>query len=326
MSIIQQPEDFQPSEESRKKWLSTRKLPQPIGVVNFPGYYKTDGYSNDTSWFLLAFGVEIVALIVTIIGGFSKSIGFGIISIIIVILFILFDFLGAKLVHKFVGEIQKIKNSIVTEINPTRIEGHYLNIQKYKSKFSKYLGIFLIILSSVLKIFAIFLLFNRFPLPLMFIMIISYLLVIYIHITHTGYWYAEYDLRKSFKNEYEKFAVGTVAGNVNINNVAKPNREPFTTNIKLNLDNSIISGPHQILFQNSNEVAHGAMVFIYSPNNNGEARVESYDKQEGQFYNYMLETIGVLTDEDIIGFTKGQNAGQSSVIALACLNFQIQNP
>jgi len=326
MSIIQNPEDFQPSEESRKKWLSTRKNPQPIGIINFPGYYKTDGYSSDKYWFLLAFGVEIVALIVTIIGGFSKSTGFGIVAVIIVILFVLFDFLGARLVHKFVGEIQKIKNQILIENDPTKIEGHYLNIKKYKTDFSKYLGVFLIILSSLLKVFSIYILISRFPLSLVYIMVISYLLVIYIHIKHTGYWYAEFILRRSFRKEYEKYAVGKVAGNIDTNNIASSKKMPFTTNIKLNFEDVICSGPHKITFENSNLVSHGSSVFMYSPNNNGEAKVESFDKQEGQFYNYMIQTIGTLTDENIGGFTHGQNTGQSSVIALACLNFQIQNP
>ena len=326
MSIIQNPEDFQPSEESRKKWLSTRKHPQPIGIVNFPGYYKTDDYSIDSYWFLIALGIELVALIVTIIGGFSKSPGFGIISVIIVILFVFFDILGAKFVHKFVGEIQKIKNKILIENDPTKIEGYYLNIEKYKTSFTVFLGIFLIILSSALKIFAIYVLNHRFPMPLMFIMTISYLLVIYIHIKHTGYWYAEYNLRKSFRVEYEKYAVGKVVGNIDNNNIAAVRKMPFTTNIKLSFESSIFSGPHSITLENSTEVIHGSQVFIYSPNNNGEARVESYSKQEGQFYNYMIKTKGVLTDEDIAGFTQGQNTGQASIIALACLNFQIQNP
>lgn len=325
MSLIQHPADFQPTEDSRKKWLYTRKFEQKIGVLNFPGYYKTDGYSTDSFWFTLAISVEIVAVIITILGGFSKGLGFGIGSVIIVALFVFFDVLGAKLVHKYVGEIQKIKNAILIESDINTIKGHLLNISTLKTKFSKYLGVFLIILSSLLKVFAIFIL-NRFPLPFISIMVISYLLVIYIHIIHSGYWLAEYNLRKSFKKEYNLFALSKVSGNVNPENISKMRQMPFTTNIPLSIDESLSSGAHKINNINSSVVSRGSRIFVYSPENNGSVRVESYDTQEGPFYNYMLDTIGVLTDEDIMGFTHGQNTGQASIIALACLDFQIQNP
>ncbi len=325
MPIIQHPSDFQPTEDSRKKWLFTRKFEQKIGVLNFPGYYKTDGYSTDSFWFTLAISVEIVAVFITILGGFSKGIGFGIGSVIIVGLFVFFDVLGAKLVHKFIAEIQKTKNAILIESDINAIKGHQLNIAKLKNKFSKYLGVFLIILSSILKVFAIFIL-NRFPLPFISIMVISYLLVIYIHIIHSGFWLAEYNLRKSFKNEYNIFARGKVSGSINPENVSKLRQMPFTTNIPLSINNILNSGPHKINDLNTSNVSQGSRIFVYNPENNGMVKVESYDNQEGPFYNYMLSTVGVLTDEDIMGFTHGQNTGQASIIALACLDFQIQNP
>lgn len=325
MSIIQHPADFQPTEDSRKKWLFTRKNEQKIGVLNFPGYYKTDGYSTDSFWFSLAIAVEIIAVIITIIGGFSKGLGLGIGSVIIVALFVFFDVLGAKLVHKFIGEIQKTKNLILIESDINVIKGHLLNISTLNSKFSKFLGYFLIILSSLLKVFAIFIL-NRFPLPFISIMVISYLLVIYIHIIHSGYWLAEYNLRKSFKNEYNSFARSKVSGPVNTQNNSELRPMPFTTNIPLNINGSILSGPHKIDDLNTSFVSRGSKVLIYSPENNGSVRAESYDNQVGPFYNYMINAMGVLTDNDIMGFTHSQNTGQASIIALACLDFQIQNP
>lgn len=325
MPLIQHPADFQPTEDSRKKWLFTRKHEQKIGVLNFPGYYKTDGYSNDSFWFSLALSVEILAVFFTIMGGFKKGLIFGIASVIIVIIFVIFDLLGAKLVHKCVGQIQTIKNKILIESDINKINGHLLEKSRLERNGSKYLGIFLIIISSLLKVVAVFS-FNNVQTAYAWIIILSYLLVLYIHIVHTGYWMAEYNLKNSFEDEYKSFAKSTISGIIKEENLAKNRQMPFTSNIPLNIEESIVSGPHSITKIQTEVVSQGSSIFIYSPENNGEVKIESYKLQKGPFYNYMLNTRGVMSDEDIMRFTHGQNTGQASIIALACLDFQIQNP
>ena len=227
--------------------------------------------------------------------------------------------------HKYVGDIQKIKNQILIESDKNTINGHLLTISTLNRKFSKFLGIFLIILSSLLKIFAIFLL-NRFPLAFIMVMVVAYCIVIYIHLAHSGYWLAENNLRKTFQKEYDIFALAKVSGIVNDQNISSQREMPFTTNIPLSIDEEIYSGSHKIVNLKTNVVKAGSRLLKYSPENNGSVIVEPFNNQEEVFYNYSIQSKGVLTDEDILGFTHGQNTGQATIIAMACLDFQIQNP
>jgi hypothetical protein len=325
MSLIPNPSEFQPSAETRRKWLSTRKTEQRIGVLNFPGFYGTTNYSSDRVWFFIALGVEIIALLMTIFGGFNKGSAYGIGAIVTVVLFVMFDVIGSNLVHKNQDLIQILKNKILIDRGDSTIDGHHMQIRNYKQAWTKFMGVFLIFLSAILKLLALFLL-NRFHITLIWTMTILYFTVVYIHWVHTGYYISERRLRTLFRKEYKQFALAISNQELpKEDNIAKKGSMPFSTNIELSLDNFNGTNQHSIILMPDQNLQLGSRIIYYSPENNGEVSILPYDKQTDKFFNYNLITKGLITDDNIIELTQGQNSGQSTVIALACLQYQIQN-
>jgi hypothetical protein len=313
MPIIENRQDFEPSADARKNWLATRKKTYPYAL---PGFYNTIDNQKDSGWFILAACIEAAAIILTLYGGISKSMtrGFshgGVIylagSIILIFMFFICDFVGIYFYHRNVGERCLIRNKIRLETDPGAQEG--LRNDLSKGVFFKVMGVILIVISALLKIGAIFLL-GSFALFFYVIMAILYLIVIYIHLAHTGYYLAETSTERIFKKQHNEWSNGRKnATNINLPGghvkyeitIPKP-ITTFESEIKLKTENNIIQGGnhHYIRLEEEKKVDEEKIIYVY-----------------------ILEATGLLIDDDINSLTRGQTPQAGNIIAEACLRHQL---
>lgn len=296
--------EFEPDRNARQQWLGTRKRESSsYGGTILPGFYQTAD-SKDGIWVFIAFVVEFFAVILTVQGGMRKGGVYLIGAIGAVIFFIFFDIVGTILHHKPMPERCRLKNTIATTTEERSKIGYINQLSGYGKAYT-FFGILLIVTSAILKIGAIFLL-GRFSLSFIIILMIFYLLVIYIHINHTGYWLAERSVNKEFEKQHAEWA--RKANNTNLSedqrklNNAEIRRSPFESDIKLEkieIDKPIEAERHKIALL-------------------------SEDKEKG-IYKYEITTIGILLDEDIQLFVNtGQKDAGSKLIAEICLKHQVE--
>jgi hypothetical protein len=198
------PGQFMPSVATLKSWLRTRKSKSQ----NLPGIFDTVDYSTDTTWAMFSILVELAAFVFTIWGAWSlylKNHSMLILSsaIIIVFLFIAFDILGIMLHGQDKPQKVELRNRIA--ISHDLIQKEVLYKQLNQITWREFMGFMMLIISSILKILAISVFFSKSGVPLLVILVLFYLVVIYIHGFHTGYWWAELTLNSKIKKEYQNF-------------------------------------------------------------------------------------------------------------------------
>jgi hypothetical protein len=294
--------EFKPSSEYIELFLSTRKTPRvlPYGFT-MPGYFHTDHYKRDKNWFNLAIFIELLAFFLTVNGGYSRGGEWGFIAILTALFFIVFDIVGAQLLHNKVSKKCRYLNLAVIEKDPIAAEGFIKEAKAVNGK--QILGYCLIIFSAFLKYFALFLL-GSFKLSILSIIILLYLIVIYIHIYHTGYFFAEFKRIQTLKKEQNLFRKELML-------------KAQGLSIESQFQASTIIGQNSI----------GGFLRLNLP----EGHV-SYDGHKlietiigPDLYSYRLETKGLLTDEQIISFTQNQNEEQCKFILNLCIAHQINN-
>ena len=154
MPEIPQRFEFLPSKDTRMAWLSTRKSKIPGGTIELPGFYQTVDFNKDRNWFVFAMFIEILAVILTLYGGFSKGGVYLIASIVAVLLFVVFDIVGSIWSHKHVAvNCLNLNMSYLCGDNEGARKA-YLNEVKMVRPM-KILGISCIVFSAILKIAAI---------------------------------------------------------------------------------------------------------------------------------------------------------------------------
>ena len=302
MPEIQNRFEFEPNSGARKAWLATRKKP---GIFSLPGFYNTIDFEKDTAWVMLALCVEAVAVALTLYGGISKGGIYILGAVIVVILFVVFDIVGANLYHKNVGDNCEIRNRIIFETNEGVKQG--LRNRLKKGFGNKIIGVILIVLSSIFKILAILLL-GKFNIIFYAVMALLYIIVIYIHIAHTGYYLAERKTARMFREQHDNWSEdkmlvkegskekGETRGAVR----QPPPRSIFDTKIKLRLTNDIVKvGEHSIKLID-----------------------EKIDGNE-KVYTYEIETNGILIDDDIVLLLGGLEDQVGRLVAIACLKHQV---
>ena len=293
---------FEPDSNARQNWLGTRKKPKPYGNQMLPGFYDTVAYEKDSSWVLLAVCIESVAIGLTLYGGFSKGGYFLFGAIIAVILFVIFDIVGANFFHRPKADRCKLNNLIFCTTDAGVRDGYRGELKRGLG--FQIMGACFIVLSSALKIVAILLL-GRFNLIFYVIMSIFYILVVYIHIEHTGYYLAERSTSRKFRKQHEIWANKTMKRNggngEELRYSARLLESRFPSEIMLTLVN--------------NEVAVGGHKITY---------IEVENIGNKQIYNYKITTNGILIDSDINLFLNNQNPTQAGIIALACLKHQVE--
>lgn len=273
------PSQFSPSLPTIQSWLGTRKS----NTVNRTGLLETVGFSKDQGWTIIAILIEIMALGLTIIGAALKAqdnVKVVIGSIIVVILFVTLDIIGVKMFHAKSEYRTVLRNRLSVTVDPV-LRGN-LDKQIREWAFGEFLGLLLMVISAGLKILGLVVFFNlKGSGSIMLIAVISifYLVVIYIHSSHTGYWLAAVQTARKMKKEYDRWVDANSKG----------------------LSNSFGAQTYSRLYTSSLMMQEGVKVF-----HNGRQRldlVSSAPGQNGQVFTYRISSVGLIWDSDISSLT-----------------------
>jgi len=303
MAQIPQRFQFQPTAEVRQRWLGTRKYSTQSGKLTLHGFYRTDDYSSDNNWFIMAFIIEFVALTITLYGGIMKG-GFILIgAIIAVILFIVLDFIGLIFCHSKKEIECEQNNNLKIENDPIQRNIIIENLKRKKAKIV--VGYILLGLSALLKVAAVFLLISGLSLVYLAIFSIFYIFVIYIHISHSGYWFAEFNTQRMIKKQYLRWLKENELNNTNNNYTAikRETRHKSSINLDILPTNPIIHGQHSLSLVDTDTTTAPCKTI----------------------YTYSLKTSGLLLDDDIPFFISGKDDTQATEIGSFCLKHQLQN-
>ena len=268
---------FKPSVTTLNMWLKTRK--SKLGVK--PGLFETVDDTTDQIWTLLALLIEICAFALTVYGAWdryckgTKDPSVLILACILVFLFILFDYIGI-LLHSHDEPNKVILRSMIRiTTDSTKLRTLYQQAEDISwRRITSYLLLFL---SALLKIIAL-LQFVSGNLMVVIILTLFYLVVIYIHSQHTGYYLAHLSFIKSVAQEYKEWLSSDSKGTTSQFNVSQPDQIVFSTNAP------ILTGDAKV-FQN------GRQKICFNQKTVNEDGSVSFE--------YTLTTEGCLWDEDI---------------------------
>jgi hypothetical protein len=293
--------EFWPSSTYREKFRSTRKMPREFSVgFRMPGYYQTAGYSKDKNWFILAVFIEVLAFYLTVNGGISRGTEWTYLAILTAVFFVVLDIAGASLLHsKVADKIHYINMAVITK-DPIGAQGYLKKATTIGGR--QIAGVTLILLSAFLKYFALFLL-GSFRIVILGIIVILYVIVVYIHCYHTGYYLAENSRQRILHKEMDEF------------------REE---SMKISNGENIKS--HYQAFPIMGAVSEPSLLKL-NTNNSGIIHINGHQiiedtTTDGQ-YTYKIKTKGLLTDDQIVAFTQNQNENQIKFILNLCLTHQI---
>jgi len=300
MAYYNNPAEFKPSQETLLQWLKTRKSDNDVK----PGFFETIDFTKDQSWTIIAILIELAALFFTLYGGLSKYQINGKISTlitagVIVVLFIAFDIIGVLLHSNDKKERVINKNRLKLIKNPVVREGLIEKINTNTPR--EIIGFFLFLVSAMLKIFAItqFIVSGKGSIPLVLILTLFYLVVVYIHTSHTAYWLAEIKRRRLTSNDY-KMWVNDLQNNI-------PSEHSVISPSVIQFNSLAPMGKEQ--FQNGRQ----SVMFIN--------KVQKED--ESVEFNYELKSTGVLTDDDIVILTAFFKSEFKRPLINACIEMQL---
>lgn len=292
---------FKPSKALKQKWLATRKNGYQAGR-QWPGFNDTDGYSKDSAWVLLAFIVEMFALIYTTYSGFERASYSGNTiyiygSIGVVLAFIIFDILGAIFTHHYIAAYQEKRNFAAA---------HKLAITPPQKGWRFYVGFILILASAFLKIVALIAL-GRLMIMYYAFFVILYLAVVYVHLNHTMFWYEEYSLRKRVEDEFKRHT----------NNQMKVIKDPDFVN-----PFQVFPDTHKFKMKGElSKMEDGSILF-------GEKKYPQhqlvYHGKNGNEHEYELITRGILLDADIRDLLNTQFGVFQSELVAQCVLVQLK--
>jgi hypothetical protein len=268
------PSQFSPSLPTIQSWLGTRKS----NTVNRTGLLETVGFSKDQGWTIIAILIEIMALGLTIVGALraQNNTRYVIGAIIIVILFVTLDIIGVKMFHAKSESRTVLRNRLSITVDPV-LRGT-LDKQIKEWSFGEFLGLLLMVISAGLKILGLVAFFGikgSGSIMLIAVIFIFYLVVIYIHSSHTGYWLAAVQTSRKMRREYDKWVDSNSKG----------------------LSTSFGALTYSRLYTSSLVMQDGVKVF-----HNGRQKLElvsSAPGQNGQVFTYRISSVGLMWDSDI---------------------------
>ena len=299
-----QPAEFKPSQEALLKWLNTRK---PSAEDELPGLFTTVKFSADQSWTIIAILIELMALGLTVYGAASlyqqnqnKANLF--VAIIAVVLFVAFDVIGV-LLHGSDRSGKVVTRSKIKITKNAAAKKLLINHAK-KITNKEFFGVLFLVLSAIIKIAAVVLLFGALnaTIPMFIVLFLFYVVVVYIHVAHTGYWLSARQTARRFQREYNEFVQADIQG---------------TAVGKLAIDKKVFSSPHSM--------PGGVDEF-----QNGRQRISFIDRQTDEHGNPLvtmaLESRGIMWDEDVVAllsnFTPGTHFHKA--VLDACILLQLQ--
>jgi len=236
------------------KYLATRKEEHIVGGSPEKPFISDTGVSKDSFWVYLAFAIEFMGFVLTIIGGAKRSSSFLITALAAIILIIIFDIVAGIQLHRNVARNTWLEAKIP--------DVSYDLQQQYRSNMGKgriknyFFMVFLIII-ALFKSAALFLM-HPFPGVTLYIpMAMLFLLAAYIHIAHTGYFLAYKKTQKGIDKDYKDFiATAPSSSNSELEYIS----QPFNTHTELR-DLPLKAGFHRI--EKSNEKCNEPGDFTY---------------------------------------------------------------
>ncbi len=255
------PDKFSPRMETLRSWLKTRKS------NDNPGLFLTEDYSRDSVWTTIAILIELSAVFLTSYGAIfsyleKHKIGTLTGAIIFVFLFVAFDIIGILLHGHDKPDKVILRSQMRFEKDDDNKRHQFAALNRISLR--TFFGVILLLFSGILKIVAIGIFFKGITLPGQVILVLFYLVVIYIHIFHTGYWLAAIGVKKAIDNDYKQFLYNR---NQQLNNpflVTQPTIRPFISPVPMNAENnSFNNGRQTIKFINRTEENNGAVIFHY---------------------------------------------------------------
>lgn len=299
-----QPAEFKPSQEALLKWLNTRK---PSAEDELPGLFTTVKFSADQSWTIIAILIELMALGLTVYGAASlyqqnqnKANLF--VAIIAVVLFVAFDVIGVLLHGSDRSGKVVTRSKIKITKNAAAKKLLINNAKKITNK--EFFGILFLVLSAIIKIAAVIALLGviKATEAMFAVLFLFYVVVVYIHVAHTGYWLSARQTARRFQREYNEFVQADIQG---------------TAVGKLAIDKKVFTSPHSM--------PGGVDEF-----QNGRQRISFIDRQTDEHGNPLvtmaLESRGIMWDEDVVAllsnFTPGTHFHKA--VLDACILLQLQ--
>ncbi len=292
------PMQFMPSQATLNAWLKTRKS----NSQNKPGIFETVEFAGDQVWAISAILIELTAFVLTLFGAFqiykqNHNMPMLITALIIVFLFIAFDIIGIMLHGQDNPHKVKLRSEMVITHDPA-IKAHILKKSKEIS-WREFLGFMLLIFSGILKILAISVFFrSQSGMAAIIILILFYLVVIYIHAYHTGYWWASVNVKGRLKRDFNEFLDHQHTGTPNPFLVNGPQMVLFNSHVPMGV-NIAHHGRQTIQLTSNHIAADGAAIFSYS-----------------------LSSTGCLFDYEIVSMAASYNPSFSAALIEACIKMQ----
>jgi hypothetical protein len=292
------PELFEPSFATLKFWLNTRKSKTKKGA----GLFETDKFSLDRNWFIIVFIIELFAFIVTIWGGYAKMISTHkskvfVTAIIASSLFVVLDYFGVLLHHRGTDDRTIAKSRLNFEHDLVIIG--QLKREAFSKTLYQFFGFLAILFSAILKIWALRGLNSLFKGPLLAVAVLFYLMVMYVHLKHTGYWYFAWKTNKRMKKEFKDFQKDRASGTPSQYSSKNP--------------------PHRVQFLSYYKLVDT----ISCLNERVRVKLLGSDNDTGTVkYHYEIICKGVLWDEDIVSVTQGFDHNFQQDLYEACVNIQ----
>ncbi len=319
-TILRDKQNFQPSNEVLRKWLETRKV-DFFSLANrrVMPFFSDVGVKEDKFWFMLAMAVELAGLTATIYGGLRVGGKIALIAILIVFGLVILDLVVAKLIHKNEGELVLLRAEAekvgFSEPSKKHALQAILDAKIKKDRIWKIFWLVILIIMALVKLGAIFLL-GTFNEPVVYYIFFAlYMVVVYVHYKHTGYYLAYSGLLGIVKGvtnlmskEYKIFAEAEAQGKTEITEKFKPEQpsQVFRTSEPLNN----IPIKHK----------SGHVIDAFKANNTKE---DSNLIGEGE-NKYTFTAHGVLTDQEIIEMTNGQEKENVINIFMAGRTIQLE--
>ncbi len=270
---------FEPSSDSKNKWLLTRKKRYGKGSITLPGLFVTDKFSSDRNFFFIAIVAELVGLyFIWQASGYSNTFIYLVVGAFVVDLFAaigLHWYQGEKslyenLLYRF-ENFEKVEKSTKTDnsiwVEPKTYEGPRKRTIWIVTSF-----IFMVLIVG-LALGKIVLYYFLPPMSIDGITVgifLSYLFVAYVHIFHTGYYLAEIWVDHfTFSPDWRSY-----------------NR------LKNEKDNKYLTKDYR-------KHPFKCAIELVNVAPNGRHFLEAIDPIANQGLNYQFRTWGILTDEDL---------------------------
>ena len=199
--------DFEPSQNTKNLWLSTRKVGKQVTAdLTLPGLFETVKYSQDRNLFWIAMAVEIIGfLILAALANWGPIIAVTMGSLVVI------DVLLAMGVHYKQGEICLHSNKVLTTSSNKPVQaGHIARVRKLKHWWLGIVCMVLLWIFAIVKASVFYILNPDIFFCILILMI--YAFVAYVHIYHTGYFLAGYRFRIAFNKEKDRFLEWQISG------------------------------------------------------------------------------------------------------------------